>query len=272
LEDAFDKTGVLRTLGGRVFDFDVDDEYKRTQHYEWLLPMYFKCTDEDAPLKERKIRTLFMEARTTTVPKSLIANTQSLDFGEVPVALRVTKEILIKNVGHREEVMRLQSLSPFGGFSVLNALRPIQPGETRAVVIQFEPLAQQIYEERIVLYSDFTTVSVVMKGIGVRPEVTIEPEEGLIAFGNVLVNETVEKSFKIKNISSFPIRFELLSEASGVKNSKKTVPFMLMPATATVAADETYEVKILFQPDRVSNDYFDVLLIDIPNQIKPKRV
>ncbi len=265
LEDAFDKAGVLRSLGGRVYDFDVEDEYHRTQHYEWLLPMYFKCVDEDAPLKERKVRTLFMEARTTTVPKSLVSNADQLDFGEVPVALRVTKEILVKNVGHREEKIRLQSLSPFGGFSVLNAMRPIQPGETRAIVVQFEPLAQQIYEERIVLYSDFTTVSVVMKGVGVRPEVEIDPEEGLIAFGNVLVNETVEKSFKIHNVSSFPVRFELLSEASGVKNRKKTVPFMLMPASATVAADETYEVKIVFQPDRTSNDYLDVLLIDITN-------
>jgi hypothetical protein len=47
---------------------------------------------------------------------------------------------------------------------------------------------------------------------------------------------------------------------------------MLMPASATVAAGETYEVKILFQPDRASNEFFDVMLIDIPNQIKPKSV
>jgi hypothetical protein len=107
LEDAFDKDGALRTFGGRVFDFDVEDEFKRTQHYEWLLPMYFKCVDEDASLKEKKVRTLFMEARTTTVPKSLCSNVDQLDFGEVPVALRVTKEILVKNVGHRDEVMRL---------------------------------------------------------------------------------------------------------------------------------------------------------------------
>ena len=66
------------------------------------------------------------------------------------------------------------------------------------------------------LFSDFTTVSVNMKGVGVRPEVHIEPEEGLLAFGNVLVNETVEKSFKIKNVSSFPVSFQLLSEVFGV--------------------------------------------------------
>ena len=40
----------------------------------------------------------------------------------------------------------------------------------------------------------------------------------------------------------------------------------------TIKANEEYEVKILFQPDHVSNDYFDILLIDIPNQIEPKKI
>jgi len=76
------------------------------------------------------------------VPRSLVANVGTLDFGEVPVALRVTKEILIKNTGVNEESLKLQSLTPFGGFCVLNALRSIMPGETKSVVVQFEPLAQ----------------------------------------------------------------------------------------------------------------------------------
>ena len=88
------------------------------------------------------MKTFYLEARTTTVPKSLVANVQTLDFGEIPVAMRVTKEILIKNVGIKEETLKLQSLTPYGGFSVLNAMRAIMPGETRGVIIQFEPLAQ----------------------------------------------------------------------------------------------------------------------------------
>lgn len=71
------------------------------------MPVYFKCTDDDAPAKERKVRTVYLESRTTTVPKSLESDVQVLDFGEVPVALRVTKEILVKNVGNREEKMKL---------------------------------------------------------------------------------------------------------------------------------------------------------------------
>lgn len=207
-------------MGGRVFDFDIEDPFRRTQHYEWLLPIYYKNADEPG-MDQKKLKSIFLEARTTTVPRSLVANVQTLDFGEVPVALRVTKEILIKNTGINDETLKLQSLTPFGGFCVLNALRKMSPGETRSVVVQFEPLAQQIYEERIVMNSEHTTVSVFMKGCGVRPEVTIEPEEGLLNFGNIIVGETYEKSFKIKNVSSFAVKFQLLTQVFGIENRKK---------------------------------------------------
>lgn len=61
------------------------------------------------------------------------------------------------------------------------------------------------------MFSDRTMVSINLKGTGVRPEVNITPSDGLINFGNVLVGESFEKSFTIKNISSFPINFKLLS-------------------------------------------------------------
>jgi len=111
-----------------------------------------------------------------------------------------------------------------------------------------------------------------MKGCGVQPEVNIEPEEGLLNFGNIIVGETYEKSFKIKNISSFAVKFQLMSQVFGIENRKKQVPFLMIPQTATIPARETYEVKIIFQPDFASNHFFDMLLIDIPNQIKPKSV
>ena len=56
-----------------------------------------------------------------------------------------------------------------------------------------------------------------------------------------------------------------MSLVSGVENKQKQVPFVLIPSMGTIKANEEYEVKILFQPDHVSNDYFDILLIDIPN-------
>ena len=47
------------------------------------------------------------------------------------------------------------------------------------------------------MFSDHTMVSVLLKGTGVRPEVKITPEDGIIPFGNVLVGETAEKTFEM---------------------------------------------------------------------------
>lgn len=85
------------------------------------------------------MKVTYLEARTTTVFRSLVPNVNVLDFGEIPVANRRVLEILVKNVGYMEETMRMEPLTPFGGFSVLNAMRTIKPGETRAIVVQFEP-------------------------------------------------------------------------------------------------------------------------------------
>jgi hypothetical protein len=232
----------LKQLGGVVFEFDKENEFNRTQHFEWLLPVYFRPSDNTEP----DAKSLFLQVRTTTVKRTLIPTPDVMDFGEVPVAFKKTKEILIKNVGNMDETLNLQSLTPFGGFSVLNAMRTIKPGETKPIVIQFEPLAQQIYEERVVMFSDHTMVSVNLKGTGVRPEVNIMPQDGLIYFGNVLVGESFEKSFTIKNISSFPVNFNLVSQVSGVENVKKKLPFILIPSTGTINSKSDYEVKVVF--------------------------
>lgn len=42
---------------------------------------------------------------------------------------------MIKNVGLKSETMKLEALTPFGGFSVLNAMRTIKPGETKPIVV-----------------------------------------------------------------------------------------------------------------------------------------
>ena len=104
LEAAFDKEPVLRSMGGRVTNFDMERESARTQHYDWLLPVYFRSMEPNAG---DAVKTLFLEVRTTTVPKTLVPNTNCLEFGEIPVAFKKTQEILIKNVGTMEETLRL---------------------------------------------------------------------------------------------------------------------------------------------------------------------
>lgn len=115
-------------------------------------------------------------------------------------------------------------------------------------------------------------VSVNLKGTGVRPEVTIDPEDGILQFSNTIVGEKVEKSFTITNISSFAVNFDLMTQVKGVENLSKRRPFLFVPSKGTIKAKSKYEVKITFQPDHISNEFFDLIEIDIPNQINAKKI
>ena len=85
---------------------------------------------------EAEVSSTFLEIRTATVLRTLVpVGGEVLDFGEIPVAFKKILEILIKNHGEKPEVLSMESLTPFGGFTVLNALRAIGPGETKPVVI-----------------------------------------------------------------------------------------------------------------------------------------
>jgi hypothetical protein len=106
-------------------------EVKKSQHYEWLVPIYYKNSDKEG----EEVKVVYLETRTCTVFRSLVPNVENLDFGEIPVANRKVLEILVKNVGYMEETLRMEPLTPFGGFSVLNALRTLKSGETKGIVV-----------------------------------------------------------------------------------------------------------------------------------------
>lgn len=62
----------------------MEDEHRRTQHYDWLIPCYYKTTDR----ADAELNVMYLEARTTTVKRSLIPNVDEMEFGEIPVAFK----------------------------------------------------------------------------------------------------------------------------------------------------------------------------------------
>jgi hypothetical protein len=46
-----------------------------------------------------------------------------------------------------------------------------------------------------------------LKGNGVRPEVKVFPENGLVNVGGVVLGDYSERNFKITNVSNFAIKF-----------------------------------------------------------------
>jgi len=71
-------------MGGRVDNFKVDDEFHRSQHYAWLIPIYYRSPDQS----NNDVGCMYLQARTTTVKRSLVPNSEDLEFGEVPVAYK----------------------------------------------------------------------------------------------------------------------------------------------------------------------------------------
>lgn len=270
LEDAFDQKTELRKLGGELLEFNMDQDRMQSQHYTWQMPVFFR--EKDKVGKEESMQRIYLEVRTTTVQRALVPNIEKLDFGEIPVAFRKTKEVMITNIGEHVEELQMEALTPYGGFSVLNARRAIAPGETKPILIEFKPFAQQVYDENLLMYSSHTVASVKLSGRGVRPEVRIKPEDGLMYFANVLMGETAEREFEIENVSGFPVKFDLKHRVGGITNKKGLSCFTYIPQEGTVPANSTLKVKIIFCPDRPSEDYFQIMHLDVPNQINEKKI
>jgi len=51
-----------------------------------MIPVYYK----NAETMNEEVKVTYLEARTVTVSRSLVANVKNLEFGEIPVANRKT--------------------------------------------------------------------------------------------------------------------------------------------------------------------------------------
>lgn len=277
-EARFDVKGELAKLGGRMEEFEVEGFV--SQHYTWLVPCYFKPMDEPETARS----TMFIEVTSITTSKILISDKAEINFGEIAVGFRKVEELLITNLGKTQADLRMDLLPLLGGFNVLNALKTIPPGKTRNIVIQFEPYNQQEfkrkdtrklfndlttheeYKQTLTIYSGQSSISVKLKGSSVKPEVTINPADGLLHLGATLPNEKLEKTFEIKNVSNFSLEFNLKLLGSGIKRTDGQEAFLFIPSKGSLKAGENLQIKVIFNPDRVSEEYFNYVKIDVPNQ------
>lgn len=277
-EARFDMKGELAKLGGKMEEFEVEGFI--SQHYSWLIPCFFKPIDEP----ETSRSTMFIEVTSVSTSKILISDKAEINFGEIAVGFRKVEELLITNLGKTEADLSMDLLPLLGGFHVLNALKSIPPGKTRNVVIQFEPYNQQEfkrndtrklfndqttheeYKQTLTIHSGQSSISVKLFGSSVKPEVTITPADGLINMGSALPNEKLEKTFEIKNVSNFSLEFNLKTLGSGIKRTDGQEAFLYIPSKGNLKAGEALQIKIIFNPDRVSEEFFNYIKIDVPNQ------
>lgn len=263
----WDHTLELDKLGGKVYDFYASEPAKKSQHYDWLLPVYFRPLLPDGVTKVH-----YLQIKTAVINKTLIANPDILDFGEIAVSCRKVTEFTLFNQDTQSVSLSMDPLPPFGGFCVLNAMRIIEPGQKKTIVVEFEPINQQFFEEKLTIRTGNSAVSVVLRGRGVRPELKLEPEDGLLNVGNAVPGDTVEKTFTLKNVASFPFEFTLSKRKVGVQNYNGLVNFTFIPQSGRIEPGAVLQIKVKFNPDHASERYYEHILIDVPNQIDPKEL
>jgi len=108
-------------------------------------------------------------------------------------------------------------------------------------------------------------VSAVLKGKGVRPEVKIFPENGLLPFGAVVKGDQSEKTFQIKNVSHFAIKYKLVAIVDGLKNFNNSEVFGFIPTEGSIEAQKEAQIQVVFRPDRVGEKFYSLIVIDAPN-------
>lgn len=104
----------ISRLGGRYSHFD------EMEHFEWLIPIYFK--QKEYP--DASAEVTFLEITTTSCEKFLTLSETEVDFGEIPVGVKVTKQLTLKNLREFTEISKVP-LSVWCGFKVVNTFKSL---------------------------------------------------------------------------------------------------------------------------------------------------
>jgi len=81
----------------------------------------------------------------------------------------------------------------------------------------------------LTVHSDTARLTVTLKGKGVNPEVELDPKDQLLNARAMLIDEEIEHTFTITNISNFENKFSLDTLAVGIQNRNGERAFTFMP-------------------------------------------
>ncbi len=224
--------------------------------------------------KNNNVKMTFIEVSTTTIEKDLIFDKEEIDFGEVSVKTRKTTNITLTNRGNKPAILKMKPLIVSNCFQVVNAVRDIPPGGVFNFLIDFYPLKDLPYFDEFIVYTNETQSTIKLKGIGVQPEIEILGIENNVLFmGNSMVYNFLEKSFEIQNKSNFSVDYDIKVLKSGKKNKNGYKPFTYVPYKGCINANGKITIKISFFGDHQDFlNFFELILIDVPNQKKPNKI
>ena len=213
---------------------------------------------------------VYVEVQTCTVNRILSAETQRLNFRQVAVGKVVVQRLRIRNLlnGDMPPVeLSMVPLNPSGAYSILNTLRPLPPGGSHDMIVQFQPRAQQKYMDTLTVECSLGRVAVVLIGEGVSPTLEVDPPEKRLDMGHVISGGVTTKEFTLRNTSVFPLHYNIVTLSKRHSNYDSCHVYDCVPSEAIIPANTEQKVKVTFAPDHEQPVPYDCLIkIDVPNQ------
>jgi hypothetical protein len=166
-----------------------------------------------------------------------------------------------------------------GPFSIVNAPRPLaEHGNLhgkgqRSLFVQFRPGAQLKYSEKITLETEFGNASVFLVGQGVEPVLEMNPEDGKVDLGQVLAGDSSTKTITLKNLSVFPLTYNIISRGNVPTNYNGTSVFSCVPESAIIQPGATQEVQVTVRPDHeLAMPFKSLMVVRVPTADEKKAV
>ena len=143
----------------------------------------------------------------------------------------------------------------------------------RSIFIQFRPGAQLKYSEKITLETKFGSASVLLVGQGVEPVLEMNPENGKVDLGQVLAGDSSTKTITLKNLSVFPLKYNIVSRGNVPTNYNGTSVFACVPQSASIQPGETQEVQVTVRPDHeLAVPFKCLMVVRVPTADEKKAV
>ena len=200
-----------------------------SRHGHWLVPCYVKPIDEAEVGAIELQQPMFLRINTVQTRTEVGVNHRQIDFGQVSVGQSEDRWLTVKNMLDKGEPRELDflPLAPAGSFSVLNAPRPLPPGESHKLLVRFSPTTSEKVRETLVVVSGPSHIRVRLRGVGISATLGIElppsaesggeaaaeaeetsmvkdvglSERDIIDLGHTLAGVTIARTFKLHNRS-----------------------------------------------------------------------
>ena len=261
---SFDADGELKKFGGIRKSY----ENPKSEHSKFIIPLRFYSEGSSEDLK---ITTF--EVKTTCIENKLVFDKTRIDFGEVSMKNRKTVNLKITNTSDKPTAIKMKGLSVTNCFSLVNELRDLKPNSSFNLIIQFCPMSDLPYFETLTVFTEELTVSCELQGYGVQPHVETNLPDGILFMGNSLANNKLTKEIEIKNISNFPVEYEIVKLESKEQNVGGEQPFVYHPYKKVLPAKGTQKVTVTFIGDHYDFvNYREKVLIYVPNQFKENKL